>query len=207
MAAGMGSRDSVLALTEIAREGDILEAVNFNSPMQTVVAGDIVAVERFAELAKNDRSLGVKAIPLPVSGAFHSPIMRPAAEGLAEALKDYYFGTPKYKMLLNSTGRSLEDFAMDNEYFSDSDRFADKFDNKDISEVIRAVMVRQIQNPVEWQKTIEAIKESGINTIIEVGPGKTLSGLAKKIVPELITSNVEDAESLYETVSLMKEEQ
>ena len=188
MAAGMGDREAVLSLVEKTRGEDILEAVNFNSPQQTVVAGDVVAVERFAELAKEDRSLGVKAIPLPVSGAFHSPLMRPAAEGLAEALENTSFGEPKYTVYLNETGKTLE------EYPSDSDSGADP----------KTIMVRQMQSPVQWQKTIEAMKDSGVETIIEVGPGKTLTGLAKKISPEITALNVEDKESLEKAVSLLQ---
>ena len=181
MAAGMGDKDAVLALVEKARGADVLEAVNFNSPQQTVVAGDISAVERFAELAKGDRSLGVKAIPLSVSGAFHSPIMRPAAEGLAQALEDYTFGEPKLAVYLNSTGSIME-----------ADMKAD------------AIMVRQIQSPVEWQQTVENMRAGGVETIVEVGPGKTLSGLVKKIAPELTTLHAEDAESLAEACESLR---
>jgi len=188
MAAGMGAVDAVLALVEKARGGDVLEAVNFNSPQQTVVAGDAAAVERFADLAKEDRSLGVKAIPLAVSGAFHSPIMRPAAEGLAEALKDYSFNVPTLSVYLNATGETYESFGMG-----------------EAAAKARAVMARQIQSPVYWQKTIEAMAGAGIEMIIEVGPGKTLSGLVRKTAPGITTLHVEDAESLAETVKHIKE--
>ena len=189
MAAGMGEKNAVLALVEKARGGDILEAVNFNSPQQTVVAGDIIAVDRFVSYAKEDRSLGVKAIPLSVSGAFHSPIMRPAAEGFAKALDGYSFKPPKYKVYLNATGEIFENLDPGSE--------ADK--------IAKAAMVRQIQSPVLWQKTIEEMKNAGISMIIEAGPGKTLSGLVKKIAPEITALNVEDVESLNNTVSLIKE--
>ena len=195
MAAGMGDPGAVLALVEKARGEGVLEAVNFNSPGQTVVAGDMTAVERFAALAKEDRSLGVKAIPLPVSGAFHSPLMKPAAEGLAEALEEFTFGPPKCNVYLNVTGGLFEDFSCDccccEGASSDPDKKA------------KANFVCQIQSPVQWQKIIEAMKDAGIEAIVEVGPGKTLSGLAKKIAPELLVLNVEDAESLAAAVSLL----
>jgi [acyl-carrier-protein] S-malonyltransferase len=191
MAAGMGDPGAVLALVEKAREDGVLEAVNFNSPQQTVVAGDMAAVERFTALAKEDRSLGVKAIPLPVSGAFHSPIMQPAAEGLAEALEGFSFGAPKCTVYLNATGEVFEAFNCGCGECECPDKKA------------KMNLVRQIQSPVQWQKIIEAMKETGIETIIEVGPGKTLSGLAKKIAPDLTVLNVEDAESLAVAVGQM----
>ena len=183
MAAGMGDPEKVLALVEKARGDGILEAVNFNSPQQTVVAGDVAAVGRFASLAGEDRSYGVKAIPLPVSGAFHTPIMNPAAEGLAEFLAGYTFGEPAIPVFLNATGGAFSDYS-----------------NKDISEKVRAIMVRQVKSPVHWKLTIEAMAAAGIETVIEVGPGKTLSGLAAKTVPGLRVLHVEDAESLLDTV-------
>jgi len=190
MAAGMGDRDAVLELVEKARLEDVLEAVNYNSPRQTVVAGDAGAVERFTALAEADRSLGVKAKPLSVSGAFHSPLMRPAGKGLAEALKEFSFSEPKLPVYLNVTGRTYEEYA-----------------NNAVGTLnakVSAIMVCQIQSPVFWQQTIEAMVASGVETVIEAGPGKTLSGLVKKISPETTALRVEDAESLAETAARVK---
>ena len=188
MAAGMGSKDAVLELVEKTREDGILEAVNFNCPQQTVVAGDIAAVERFADLAKEDRSLGVKAIPLPVSGAFHSPIMQPASDMMKDSLEGHSFEAPKYMVYLNETGETFEDY------------------DSDAGEKAKIVMTQQMKNPVLWQKTIENMRDSGIETIIEVGPGKTLTGLAKKIAPELTALHVEDKESLDNAIAFVSEE-
>jgi [acyl-carrier-protein] S-malonyltransferase len=221
MAAAMGSREAVLALVEKTRGDDVLEAVNFNSPTQTVVAGDVSAAERFAAAAKEDRSLGVKAIPLAVSGAFHSPIMAPAAEGLAAALEDYTFHAPKIPVFVNVTGKDL----MDGTDVDSTDaggtgvggtgagggtgvggmgvgggadgKSGGGFD----SERVKDVMLRQIKSPVQWQATVENLAAAGVNTIVEVGPGKTLSGLAKKIAPELDVYHIEDAETLAATVA------
>ncbi|MDR3364434.1 MAG: ACP S-malonyltransferase [Clostridiales Family XIII bacterium] len=211
MAAGMGGRDAVLALVEKARGDGILEAVNFNSPQQTVVAGDAEAVARFSGLAKAGRSLGVKAIPLPVSGAFHSPLMRPAAEGLAEALKAYAFAPPSLKVYLNVTGGLFEDCpgaempASSTDDVPGEDRSAaDAAGNADADAKAKAVMLRQIQSPVQWQATIEAMAAAGIETIVEAGPGKTLSGLVKKTAPEIQTLHVEDAESLEEAAGQLR---
>ena len=193
MAAGMGSKEAVLELVEKTREDGILEAVNFNCPQQTVVAGDVIAVERFAKLAKENRNFGVKAIPLPVSGAFHSPLMRPASDRMKDALESYSFGTPKYTVYLNETGEPLE------AYGSASDS-----DISDMSAKARTIMTQQMQSPVLWQKTIENMRDAGIDLIIEVGPGKTLTGLTKKIAPELTALHVEDKESLDNVIAFVK---
>ena len=190
MAAGMGDRDNVLGLVEKARGEGVLEAVNFNSPQQTVVAGDIAAIERFTALAAGDRSLGVKAISLPVSGAFHSPLMRPAGEGLAEVLRDFSFSEPSLPVFLNVTGGTYEDYAKTAVGATNSK--------------VRAIMVCQIQSPVFWQQIIEAMVSGGIEAIVEVGPGKTLTGLTKKIAPGTTALHVEDIESLLGTAECVK---
>ena len=190
MAAGIGKREAVLELIQKARADDVLEAVNFNSPTQTVVAGDVIAVERFSALAAEDRGFGVKAIKLTVSGAFHSSLMKPAAERLAEALKDFDFKDPSLPVYLNVTGGPYEDY--------------EKIAIGSANAKVKAIMVCQMQSPVYWQQTIEAMASAGIETIIEVGPGKTLTGLVKKINPELVALHVEDAESMNETVDYMK---
>ena len=225
MAAGMGGKDAVLALVEKARGADVLEAVNFNSPQQTVVAGDAEAIKRFAALAR-DKSFGVRAIPLPVSGAFHSPIMRPAANGLAKALQSYSFSAPSFTVYLNATGGTFDDYEPE-----EPDRMAlmrmagmletanmggmlgkkrlqriiETTNKENADEKIKSIMVRQIQSPVQWQKIVEAMYGAGIKAIIEVGPGKTLTGLTKKNAPEIAAMNVEDAESLGETVRRIRE--
>jgi [acyl-carrier-protein] S-malonyltransferase len=228
MAAGMGGKDAVLALVEKARGDDILEAVNFNSPQQTVVAGDAAAVERFAAIAKEDRSLGVKAVPLPVSGAFHSPIMRPAGEGLAEALDAYTFYGPSLPVYLNTTGGTFEEFGLaeeagghepsaapglDDAVYKQSENSVSAGNEPSAGDELsgapgpdtraKAIMARQVYSPVQWQRTIEAMAGAGVDVFIEVGPGKTLSGLVKKIAPGLTALHVEDAESLSETVQFV----
>jgi len=190
MAAGIGNRDAVLALVEMTKGEDILEAVNFNGPQQTVVAGDVTAVERFTAMAAGDRGLGVKAIPLSVSGAFHSTLMRPAANGLAEALTNFSFTEPSYPVYLNVTGGPYEEYA--------------EVAVGSASSKLRALMVCQMQSPVQWQHTVERMADDGIKTIIEVGPGKTLTGLIKKIAPELAALNVEDSKSLAETIEQVR---
>jgi len=186
MAAGMGERDAVLSLVDKARGEDVLEAVNYNSSLQTVVAGDSQAVERFASFAASDRGLGVKAIKLPVSGAFHSPLMKTAADAFAEELKKHSFIEPSLPVYLNITGGKYEEY---------SDAALGTTNAK-----IKAIMVCQMYNPVFWQQTIEAMKDDGIKTVIEVGPGKVLTGLVKKTAQEMAALHVEDAETLAETI-------
>ena len=214
MAACLGTKDAALALVEKARGPDVLEAVNFNSPQQTVIAGDEAAVTRCSELAGKDKSLGVRVLPLPVSGAFHSPIMRPAAEGLAKALEGFVFNTPGLAVYLNVTGGTFEEYegaglvtGPDTESGAESGADtnmssgsgADK--GADADAKVKAIMVRQIQSPVQWQRTIEAMAGAGIEAIIEAGPGKTLTGLVKKTAPGILALHVEDTESLRETVA------
>ena len=202
MAACIGDREGTLGLVEKARGTGILEAVNFNSPQQIVVAGDVAAVERLVELSQGVS--GVKVKMLPVSGAFHSPIMKPAAEGLAGALEGYVFGAPSLPVYLNVTGGTFD------EYRFGCDRSMPEADcvyatpEAAVTDAkVKAIMVRQIQSPVYWQTTIEAMVAASIEAIIEVGPGKTLTGLAKKIAPDVKALNVEDADSLAATVAAL----
>ena len=188
MAAAMGDPEAVVSLVSRVREGDVLDAVNFNAPTQTVIAGDRTAVERFTDAAKEDRSLGVKAIPLPVSGAFHTSIMAPAAQGLEEALTELSFSAPRLPVFLNVTG----------------DELLASIGGSFVPERLKEIMVRQVQNPVQWRKSIESMAAAGASVFVEVGPGKTLSGLVKKTLPDAVAYSVEDAESLAETVAALK---
>ncbi|MCL2492551.1 MAG: ACP S-malonyltransferase [Clostridiales bacterium] len=188
MAAAMGDPGAVVSLVSRVRGDDVLEAVNFNSPAQTVIAGDLSAVERFTAAAKKDRSLGVKAVPLPVSGAFHTPIMAPAARGLEAALTELPLSAPQVPVFLNVTGSELS--AQSDGSFS--------------PERLKETMVRQIQSPVQWRKSVEAMAAAGVSAFAEAGPGKTLSGLVKKTLSDAAAYSVEDTESLMEAVTVLK---
>lgn len=185
MAAAMSKREAVLELVEEVRGDGILEGVNFNSPAQTVVAGDKDAVARFAEAAKEKK---VRAKVLPVGTAFHSPMMIPAAEKLKTVLREAGLKTPNARIYANVTA---EDMMKD-------------FDGSDAGEYLADIMSRQAKSPVYWQETIEHFKRDGAEILIEIGPGKTLSGLAKKTEPELKRFNIETAESLRETIEGLK---
>ncbi|MDR2610121.1 MAG: ACP S-malonyltransferase, partial [Clostridiales Family XIII bacterium] len=169
MAAVIGTRDEVIMAVNEARERDVLEAVNFNSPTQVAVAGDAEALERLKTVGK---ARGLRVIPLKVSTAFHSPIMAPAAKRLYDYMSSYKFDAPRVKLYANTTGRDI----------------AGGFgagEQAGFSEFMREYMMNQLKSPVYWQETIEHMAEDGIGVFIETGPGKTLTGLVKKIAPDV----------------------
>ncbi|OIR17718.1 malonyl CoA-acyl carrier protein transacylase [mine drainage metagenome] len=169
MAAILGlDDDAVRAVCAEAAQGEVLEAVNLNSPGQVVIAGHKAAVDRGMELAK---ARGAKrALPLPVSVPSHCALMMPAAEKLAEYLKDVIVSTPLIPVLHNA----------DVVAYGDGDSIKD-------------ALVRQLYSPVRWVETVQAIYAQGVTQAAECGPGKVLAGLTKRIVAELpcvaLTSN------------------
>lgn len=169
MAAILGLDDeTVRAVCAEAEQGEICEAVNFNSPGQVVIAGNKAAVERGMQLAK---AKGAKrALPLPVSVPSHCALMKPAAEKLAEYLKNVTINTPIIPVLHNADVASYNDSAK-----------------------IKDALVRQLYSPVRWVETVQMIYAQGVTNSAECGPGKVLAGLTKRIVAELpcvaLTSN------------------
>ena len=186
MAAALGKREKILDLVEQAREDGILEGVNFNSPKQTVVAGDKAAVARFAELAKENR---IKAIPLSVSTAFHSPMMIPAAEKLKDVLRQAELKMPEITVYADVT----------------ADDIMKDYDGGDLKDYLVEIMANQAMSPVYWEEIIRRFEADGVKAIIEVGPGTTLSGLTKKTCKEIAALNVENVETLQETIAQLKE--
>lgn len=186
MAAALGKREKILDLVEQAREDGILEGVNFNSPKQTVVAGDKAAVARFAELAKENR---IKAIPLSVSTAFHSPMMIPAAEKLKNVLRQAELKMPEITVYADVT----------------ADDIMKDYDGGDLKDYLVEIMAKQAMSPVYWEEIIRRFEADGVKAIIEVGPGTTLSGLTKKTCKEIAALNVENVETLQETIAQLKE--
>ncbi len=186
MAAGMGDRAAVLETVEAAREDGILEGVNFNSPVQTVVAGDKAALKRFRKAAKER---GVKAIPLPVSTAFHSPMMVPAAEKLRKVLEAADLKAPQQKVYADATA---EDMMKD-------------FDGIDAAGYLTDMLAKQAMSPVYWEEIIRRLEADGVKAIIEVGPGKTLTNLTQKTCPGVAALHVENAETLQETLAALQE--
>ena len=148
---------------EICSGFDKTYPVNYNSPAQTVVATTEENAEAFCEAVKE---AGGKAKLLAVSGAFHSPFMARAAEGLAEYMKDVEFGSPKLPIYSNYTAKPYEG---------------------DFKSLVKA----QVESPVRWQTIIENMTAQGVDTFVEVGVGKTLTGLIKRINAEVKAFKVE----------------
>jgi [acyl-carrier-protein] S-malonyltransferase len=169
MAAILGlDDDAVRAVCSEASQGDVLEAVNLNSPGQVVIAGNKAAVERGMEAAK---AKGAKrALALPVSVPSHCALMRPAALRLADYLASVTINTPLIPVVHNA----------DVAAYNDGDKIKD-------------ALVRQLYSPVRWVETVQHIAAQGITQSAECGPGKVLAGLTKRIVTELpcvaLTSN------------------
>lgn len=185
MIAAFGEREHILECVRISKEDGILEGVNFNSPVQTVVAGDKEALERFKARSKE---LGhIKAVPLSVGTAFHSPMMAPAVPKLRELLLASDLKKPTVKVYSNVTGKDVMDGA-----------------SGDTGNWISEIMAKQAMSPVYWQETMENMVADGIRTFIEIGPGNTLCGLAKKIDNELVTMHIENEETLKETMETLK---
>ncbi|HBW84871.1 MAG: [acyl-carrier-protein] S-malonyltransferase [Gammaproteobacteria bacterium] len=175
MAAIVGLEDS--KLVEIcARAASIgtVSAANFNSPGQTVIAGEAVAVDRAMKWCKE---AGAKrALPLNVSVPSHCPLMRPAAVALEEALAGVEFKYPEIPVVQNVSG------AIQNE-----------------PKLIKENLIKQLYNPVLWVDCVKTVRAMGVQNLIEVGPGKVLSGLVKRIAPELGCAGSEDPMS-FESV-------
>lgn len=186
MAAGLGKRDKILEAVEVARQGGILEGVNFNSPKQTVVAGDKEAIARFTEIAGENR---IKAIPLSVSTAFHSPMMIPAAEKLREVLAEADIKAPEMTVYADLT----------------ADDIMKDYKDGDVKEYLVDMMARQAKSPVYWEEILRRFEADGVEVIIEVGPGTTLSGFTKKTCKDIAALNVENMESLKKTIESLKE--
>jgi [acyl-carrier-protein] S-malonyltransferase len=157
---------------------EIVEAVNFNDPSQTVIAGSKAAVDKACEVLK---AAGAKrALLLPVSAPFHSSLMRPAADALRGQLASVDFAPPRIPVLNNI------DVAVE----TDAER-------------IRDALVRQAAGPVRWVESVQALKARGVEAIVECGPGRILAGMVKRIAPELATGVVYDPATLAETRQLL----
>ncbi|MDX3893586.1 ACP S-malonyltransferase [Pusillimonas sp.] len=180
MAAVLGlDDDTVRSVCAQAAQGEVVEAVNFNAPAQVVIAGHKAAVERACELAKE---AGAKrALMLPVSAPFHSSLLRPAAEKLAQALAGIQVEAPRIPLVNNVDVASVSDPA-----------------------AIKDALVRQAWHPVRWVETIQFMKAQGVTHVVECGPGKVLSGLVKRIDRDLVGLSISDPASLQSTLETLK---
>ncbi|MDA8600366.1 ACP S-malonyltransferase [Burkholderiaceae bacterium] len=156
--------------------GEVVEAVNFNDPNQTVIAGSKAAVEQ--AMVRIKEAGAKRALPLPVSAPFHSSLMKPAADRLAERLDAMVFEPPTIPVLNNIDVAAPQD-----------------------PQAIKAALVRQAFGPVRWVEIIQSLSANGVTKIIECGPGKVLTGMAKRIEPSLVAVPVYDPASLTDAMA------
>jgi len=169
MAAIIGMPDNALdALLEEAGTDGVVQAANFNSPGQIVISGDIAAVKKAVSLAPSKGARMAKE--LVVSGAFHSPLMKPAEQELAAALADITINNAEIPVCMNAVARPVTDAAE-----------------------IRQNLILQLTSSVLWTQSIEAMVKSGMSECVEVGPQKVLQGLMKRIDKSVATSGVDTA--------------
>lgn len=184
--AGSGGMAAILGLErekveEVCREAasGIVEVANYNCPGQIVIAGEAGALEQAMAMA---REKGAKrVVPLAVSGPFHSSLMAPAGEKLAGVLAEINIGDPRIPVIANISG----DFVR-------------------TAEEIRHSLIKQVSGSVRWEDSVLKMSANGVTHFVEVGPGRVLSGLIKKIVPAGQLYNVEDINSLEKTVDNLK---
>ncbi len=172
MAAVIGlADDKIIEACQQAAEQQVVSAVNFNSPGQVVIAGNKEAVERAGDLCK---AAGAKRVlPLPVSVPSHCALMKEAADNLAEQFNQVTFNSPELPVVNNV------DVAVENDVAA-----------------IKDALIRQLYSPVRWTETIESLAQAGIATALEVGPGKVLQGLVKRIDKSISCISVNDQASL-----------
>lgn len=181
MAAILGLSDAdVIASCAEAAQGEVVEAVNFNAPLQVVIAGATAAVERACEVAKGKGAK--RALVLAVSAPFHSSLLQPASDRLRDYLADVPFAVGSVPLINN----------VDVAIVSDPAAFRD-------------ALVRQAARPVRWVETIQKIVASGITPVVECGPGKVLAGLTKRIDAQLTAESITDEASLQRVIAFLNE--
>jgi len=181
--AGVGAMAAILGLSPAvvadackrAAEGEICAPANLNSPDQTVISGHAGAVKRAVEIASQ---LGAKrAVILAVSAPFHSALMQPAQDRLAADLKNTAFSHLKMPLVTNVDADTIS-----------------------TGEEAREALIRQVSMPVRWEESVRTLIDEGVNTFVEVGPGKVLTGLLRQIERSVAALNVEDEKSLATTL-------
>jgi [acyl-carrier-protein] S-malonyltransferase len=181
--AGVGAMAAILGLSPAvvadackrAAEGEICSAANLNSPDQTVISGHAGAVKRAVEIASQ---LGAKrAVILPVSAPFHCALMMPAQEKLAKDLAKAEFSDLKFPLVTNADADTIEKGGE-----------------------ARGALERQVTMPVRWEESVRLMIDEGVNTFVEVGPGRVLTGLLRQIERSVAALNIEDEKSLAATM-------
>lgn len=180
MAAILGlDDDAVRAACAESAQGEVVEAVNFNAPSQVVIAGNKAAVERGAAACK---ARGAKrALMLPVSAPFHSSLLKPAADRLADYMKNVSFAAPTIPVVNNVDVAVVNDPA-----------------------AIKAALARQACRPVRWVEVIKHLANAGVTHVAECGPGKVLAGMTTRIDKSLLGFAITDPASLAQTMEALK---
>lgn len=166
-------------LTQTQDAQELVEAVNFNDPLQTVIAGHKALVERACQVLKEKGAK--RALPLPVSAPFHSTLMRPAANSLKEKLNSIELSAPLIPLINNVDVASYSN-----------------------SEKIKDALYRQAYMPVRWVECVQALKSLGVSLVVECGPGQVLSGLTKRIDPSLESASLNDPQGVQSLKDLLK---
>ncbi|WP_243386817.1 ACP S-malonyltransferase [Bacillus kexueae] len=178
---GMNSEELESVTNEVSANGDLVQLANLNCPGQIVISGTKQGVEKASELAKEKGAKRV--IPLEVSGPFHSDLMKPAAEELGQVLDQLSITDAHTPIIANVTAAPIQK-----------------------AEEIKQKLVEQLYSPVRFEESVQRMLDEGVTTFIEIGPGKVLSGLVKKVNRRVKTYNVNDLTSLQDVIEKLKEE-
>lgn len=181
MAAVLGMEASQLeeVTNEVTAEGHPVQLANINCPGQIVISGTVEGVEKASALAKEKGAK--RAIPLVVSGPFHSSLMKPAAEKLNDTLQTLQLKDASIPVVSNVVAQPITS-----------------------KEEIQQKLVEQLYSPVRWHESVETLIENGVDTFIEIGPGKVLAGLVKKVNRSVTIHSVYDLESMETTIKAIK---
>lgn len=177
---GMNSEDLQKVTEKISDSGHPVQLANINCPGQIVISGSAEGVKQACELAKENGAK--RAIPLEVSGPFHSSLMEPAAEKLRSVLDQIHINDASIPVVANVNAESMTS-----------------------SEQIKENLVKQLYSPVLWENSVQYMLDQGVDTFIEIGPGKVLSGLIKKVNRKVATYAISDSETLEATIRALKE--
>jgi [acyl-carrier-protein] S-malonyltransferase len=180
MAAILGaSLEQVEKLCDAAREKGVITIANYNAPDQIVISGEVAAVEYAIQIARQFGA--VKAVPLKVSGAFHSPLMDGAKEQFRQYVEQTDFKDPEVPIVANVTGQPVTN-----------------------GSEMKRLLVEQLTSPVRWVDCVRTMHENGVKVFIELGPGRVLSGLVRRTVPDAVTFCVEDPKSFEEMFNALE---
>ncbi|HMI87486.1 MAG TPA: ACP S-malonyltransferase [Polyangiaceae bacterium] len=178
MAAVMGlSPEKLTAICEEAQQGDVVSPANYNAPGQIVIAGHAAAVRRASKLIAERQG---KAIPLKVSAPFHCSLMAPAAQKLAAHLERVTIAPLAFPVIANVDAQPNQDPAR-----------------------VKELLVRQVDHPVRWEETVRAMANAGVTHVLEIGPGKVLAGLVRRIAKEIEVISVGTVESIEAASKLL----